>query len=89
MYGAFGEIQQVAGFKDHVQYGLADVFVCEVAAGVSGQLLSLGAGAVEAPVLLALQLQDERFNVIVVGREALGARGGQVPGRKEMTYIGL
>jgi len=72
------EIEQIARLQHAVDDRLADLGLLEVAAREARQLRARVQRRVHAPALAALQLQDERLDVVVVGREALGARRRQV-----------
>lgn len=65
------EIQQIARLKNVVEDGLGKNRLGEVLARVARKSVGVVERSVDSPAFAAFELQDERFDVVVVWREAL------------------
>ena len=72
------KVEQIARFECDVNDGFAELVLCKVTTRKARQRLVLVHRAVDAPSFLALQLQQERLDVVVVWGKALRARRCQI-----------
>ncbi len=73
-----GHVKHVSRFQDDIHDRIADLVLLEVGAGEPRQRLVGRPRLIQPPVFLALQLQDEDLDVVIVGCEPLRSRGCQV-----------